>query len=120
MYRKGEAGAIADALDEPVDGVGRERAAALGGEDEGRVRELPAQFAQRSHLVAAQRMRRGLAILGAGTCSVALRPSSTWIELLVPGAIERMIPRALRDPSAKQVAEPALPGGAFGARRHFL
>jgi hypothetical protein len=43
--RKGEAGAHADALDESVDGVRRERAAALGGED-----EVPAQLAQRSHL----------------------------------------------------------------------
>jgi hypothetical protein len=54
VNRKGEAGARADALDEPIDGVGRERAAALGGEDEGAVSELPAQLA-RSHLVAAHR-----------------------------------------------------------------
>jgi hypothetical protein len=44
---------------------GVERAAALGGEDEGRVRRLPSQLAQRSHLVTAERMRRGLAVLGA-------------------------------------------------------
>jgi hypothetical protein len=40
-------------------------AAALGGEEEGRVRGLPPHLAQRSHLVAAQRMRRGLAVFGA-------------------------------------------------------
>jgi hypothetical protein len=36
VNRKGEAGARADALDEFVDRIGRERAAALGGEHEGR------------------------------------------------------------------------------------
>jgi hypothetical protein len=41
VNRKGEAGALADALDQPIDGVGCERAAALGGDDEGRVRRLP-------------------------------------------------------------------------------
>jgi hypothetical protein len=61
---KGEAGARADALDQAVDRIGRERAAALGGEDEGRVRELPARLAQGSHLVATERVRRGLAVLG--------------------------------------------------------
>jgi hypothetical protein len=39
---KGEAGALGDALDQAIDGIGRERAAALGGEDEGAVGELPA------------------------------------------------------------------------------
>ena len=38
--------------------------AALGGEYEGAVRELLAQLAQRSHLVAAQGMRSRLAVLG--------------------------------------------------------
>jgi hypothetical protein len=74
---KGEAGARADALDEPIDGIRRERPAALGGEDEGRVRALPAQLAQRSHLVAAQRMALGLPFLARRTCSVAARLSST-------------------------------------------
>jgi hypothetical protein len=50
-------GALADALDEPVDGIGRERSAALGGEDERRVWALPPQIAQRADLVAAERMR---------------------------------------------------------------
>jgi hypothetical protein len=54
--RKGESGATADALDEAVDGIRRERATALGGEDKGRIRGLPAQLAQGSHLVASQRM----------------------------------------------------------------
>jgi hypothetical protein len=34
MVRKGEAGASADPLDQPVDGIGRERVAAFGGKDE--------------------------------------------------------------------------------------
>jgi hypothetical protein len=41
------------------------RFAALGDEDEGRIRELPAQLTQRSHLVAAERMRGGFTALGA-------------------------------------------------------
>ena len=45
--RKGEACAGINALDQPVDGVGRERAAALGGEHKRRIGELPAQLAQR-------------------------------------------------------------------------
>jgi hypothetical protein len=46
-----------------IDRIGRERPATLGGEHEGAVGGLPAQLAQRSHLVAAQRMRRRLAVL---------------------------------------------------------
>jgi hypothetical protein len=53
VYRKGETGAGADALDQPIYGIGRERAAALGGKDEGRVRRESAQLAQGAHLVAA-------------------------------------------------------------------
>jgi hypothetical protein len=64
VNREREASALADALDQTVDGIRRERAAAFGGEDEGGVRELPPQLAQCSHLVAAERMRRGLAVLG--------------------------------------------------------
>ena len=45
--RKGESSTRADALDEPVDRIGREPAAALGGEDEGRDRGMPAQPTQR-------------------------------------------------------------------------
>ena len=55
--------ARADTLNQAADRIGSERAAALGGEDEGRLLRLPAQLAQRSHLVAAQRVRRGLAVL---------------------------------------------------------
>jgi hypothetical protein len=44
MDGEGKTGAHADALDQAVDGVGRERPAAFGGEDEGRVRALPAQL----------------------------------------------------------------------------
>jgi hypothetical protein len=65
MDRKGEAGAGTDALDEPVDGVGRERTAALGGKDERTVGELPAQLTQRPDLVAAERVRAWRAVLGA-------------------------------------------------------
>lgn len=46
-----QAGTLADALQMAADGIGRERAAALGGEDEGAVRELPAQLAQRADLL---------------------------------------------------------------------
>ncbi len=49
---KGKAGARADALDQPIDGIGREASTALSGEDEGRFREVPAQLAQDSDLVA--------------------------------------------------------------------
>jgi hypothetical protein len=64
MDGEGEAGALADALDEPIDGIGRERVAAFGGEHEGRVPELRAQLAQRSDF-AAEWMRARLAVLGA-------------------------------------------------------
>jgi hypothetical protein len=63
--RKGEFGAAADALDQPVDGVGGERTAALGCEDEARVRGLPPQLAQHSHLVAAERVPADFADLSA-------------------------------------------------------
>jgi hypothetical protein len=53
VHRKGEASARADALDQAIESIGRERAGALGGGDEGRVRALPAQLTQRSHHVAA-------------------------------------------------------------------
>jgi hypothetical protein len=43
--------------------VGRERAAALGGEDEGAVGGLPAQLAQSADFVAEERMRRWLTVL---------------------------------------------------------
>jgi hypothetical protein len=46
VNQKGEAGALADALGQAIDGVGRERAAAFGGEGEGGVRGLPARLAQ--------------------------------------------------------------------------
>jgi hypothetical protein len=43
-----------------VDGIGRERSAALGGEDERPVWALPPQLAQRADFVAAERMRARL------------------------------------------------------------
>jgi hypothetical protein len=63
--RKGESGAGTDTLDQPVDGVGCERTAALGGEYERAAGELPAQLAQGADLVAAVRVRARLAVLGA-------------------------------------------------------
>jgi hypothetical protein len=63
VNRKGEACALANALDQAVDGVGRERSAALGGEHERAILGLPAQLAERPHLVAAQRVRARLAVL---------------------------------------------------------
>jgi len=38
---KWNAGPLADDLDQPVDGVRRERRAALGGEDHSRCRDIP-------------------------------------------------------------------------------
>jgi hypothetical protein len=50
-----EAGALAYALDKAVDGVRGEWPAALGGEHQSAVRELPAQLAQCPDLIAAER-----------------------------------------------------------------
>ena len=74
VHREREPGALADALDEAIDSVGRERAAALSGEDKGAVGILPLQLAQRPHFVATERMRAGLPFLARRTCSVAERP----------------------------------------------
>jgi hypothetical protein len=52
VNRKGEASARADALDQPIVSVRRERAAALSREHEGAVGGLPSQLAQRPNLVA--------------------------------------------------------------------
>jgi hypothetical protein len=49
-------GTVADALYKPIDSIRRERSATFGREDEGRVRELPTQFAQCPQLIAAERM----------------------------------------------------------------
>jgi len=65
MHRQGKAGPLADDLDEPVDGIGRERGAALGGEDVAAVRIFLAQRGQHAQLVAADGMDRRLAFLGA-------------------------------------------------------
>jgi hypothetical protein len=65
VNRKGEARALADSLDQAVDGVGCERAAARGGEHKSRIGKFAAQLAQRPQLVAAQRMRARLVVLGA-------------------------------------------------------
>jgi hypothetical protein len=45
VNREGQPGADADRLNLTVDGIGREWSAALSGEDERGVRELPAQLA---------------------------------------------------------------------------
>ena len=44
VNREGKAGTLANALDQPINGVGRERAAPLGREDEATVGKLPAQL----------------------------------------------------------------------------
>jgi hypothetical protein len=77
----GKAKRCADAFDQAVDRIGRERAAALGGEDEGAVGELLAQLAQDADLVAAERMGAGL--VARRTWSASDRPSSTWAPLEV-------------------------------------
>jgi hypothetical protein len=50
MNRKGEASARANALDEFVDRIRRERAAAFRGEDLGRARRLQALLAERTRV----------------------------------------------------------------------
>src|SRR5450631_780280 len=62
--RKRKLCARADGLDQPVDGVWRERRAALGGEHIAAVRMLPAQCRQRAQFVATDWMNRRLAVLG--------------------------------------------------------
>jgi hypothetical protein len=47
MHQEIGAGALADPLDQAVDGIRGERATAFGGEDEPAVGELPAQLAER-------------------------------------------------------------------------
>jgi hypothetical protein len=93
--RKGESGATADALDEAVDGIRRERATALGGEDKGRIRGLPAQLAQGSHLVASQRGRHGAA---AGS-QQGVRMLQSCTNVFEPGKL------AGDDPRPRQVLE---------------
>src|SRR5262249_48311263 len=50
--------ALAYALDKAINGVRRKWSAALGGEHIAAVGELPPQFAQRSYLIAPQRVNR--------------------------------------------------------------
>jgi hypothetical protein len=63
MYREVEASPFANALDQTVNGVGRERTAPLGAEDEVAVRELPLQLTQCPYFVAEKRVNAGFAIL---------------------------------------------------------
>ena len=60
---EGEAGALANALDQPINGIRREWSASLRLEDVAS-RGLALEFAKGAQLVAADRMRRRLAILG--------------------------------------------------------
>jgi hypothetical protein len=124
MDRKGEAGAGTDALDEPVDGVGRERTAALGGKDERTVGELPAQLTQRPDLVAAERVRACVPFLARRAWSVALRPSSTCdhsrsaISLARSPCLGARLGTAAvsgQKASSRQAGTPL--GGALNARR---
>ena len=65
VNREGKARTLADPLDQPINGVGRERTAALGRKDEAALGELPAQLAQCSDFVAPKRVDARLAILDA-------------------------------------------------------
>ena len=65
VNREGEARTLANALDQPIDGVWCERAAPLGRKDETTVRELLAQLPECPDLVAPQRMDARLAVLDA-------------------------------------------------------
>jgi hypothetical protein len=58
-----EASPLSDALDQPINRVGRERAAPLGTEDVLAVRKLTLQLPQRADLVTPKRMNAGLAVL---------------------------------------------------------
>ena len=60
----GRLGAVADVLDQPVDGVGGERRPALGGEHVAVVGERLAQRRQHPQLIAPDRVNTGLAALG--------------------------------------------------------
>jgi hypothetical protein len=60
-----EAGALTDALYKPIEGVGRERPAALGGEHIPAVGILPVKLAQRPEFVTTNGVSRGLAVLRA-------------------------------------------------------
>jgi hypothetical protein len=64
VYRHRKPSALADRLQVSVDGIGRERRAALGGEDVAAVRILLAQRRQYAQLITADGMNAGLAILG--------------------------------------------------------
>ena|SRR6476660_4895874 len=65
VNREGKACTLADPLDQPINGVGRERTAALGRKDEAALGELPAQLAQCPDFITAQRVNAGLAVLDA-------------------------------------------------------
>jgi hypothetical protein len=56
MHVERKAGALANALNQPLDRVWRERPARLGRKDEATVGELPAQFPECPHLVASERV----------------------------------------------------------------
>jgi hypothetical protein len=53
-----------NALDKAINGVRRKWSAALAGEHIAAVGELPTQLAQRSYLIAPQRLNRSFPILG--------------------------------------------------------
>jgi hypothetical protein len=72
-----EASALANALNEAINRVGRERPATLSREDKAAVGELPSKLAQCPDLVAAQRMHTGFPFLARRTCSDAEGPNST-------------------------------------------
>ena len=60
---EGEPSPLTDTLDQPVNRVRRERAAAFGTEDVLAVRKLTLQLPQRAVLVTPKRMNAGLAVL---------------------------------------------------------
>jgi hypothetical protein len=80
VNREGEAGTLANTLDQPIDRVWCERAAPLGREDEATIRELPAQVPECPDLIAPQRMDAWLAVLdaadmqGSRSAELHLRP----------------------------------------------
>ena len=65
VNREDEAGALTDALNQPIDGICCERAAPFGRKDEAAVGELPAQLPKRLDFVASERVHRRLAVLKA-------------------------------------------------------
>jgi integrase len=87
-------GALANGFHEAVDGVRRERPAALSLEDE-RTRRIPLQLAQHAQFIAPDRMNCGLAILRPADVQRRIAtPQMRTREYLTPDEVEKLIAAA--------------------------